>query len=80
MHKNFKKAGFILSTPRDGRLNINQNTGKICIQIYQEAEVCKVDNNNIKVISTVSSKNFIDYLRKAYFSKSLHQVVQNTNK
>ena len=52
--------------------NINQNTGKICMQIYQEDEVCKVDKNNIEAISTVSSKNFLDYLRKAYFSKLLH--------
>ena len=37
--------------------NINQNTGKICMQIYQETEVCKVDNNNIKVMSTVSSRD-----------------------
>ena len=37
------------------------------MQIYQEAEVCKVDNNNIEAISTVSSKNFLDFLRKAYF-------------
>ena len=42
------------------------------MQIYQEAEVSKVDNNNIEAMSTVSRKNFLDFLRKAYFSKSLH--------
>ena len=56
-------------TERWSLKNINQNTGRIYMQIYPEAEVCKVDNNGVKVISTVSSKNFLDYLRKAYFSK-----------
>ena len=37
------------------------------MQIYQEDEVCKVDNNNIKIISTVSSKNFMNYLERPIF-------------
>ena len=37
------------------------------MEIYQEAEVCKVDSNNMKLIRAVSSKNFMDYLERHIF-------------
>ena len=73
-----EKTGFILSTGRSEPLI--KTRGKICMQSYKGAQVCKVYKNIIRIINIVSGKNLIDYLRKAYISKSLHKVLQNTKK
>ena len=71
---------YSVHTLRCSLKNMNQIKGKICMLSYHEAQVCKVDSNIIRIISTFSSQKLFDYLRMAYFSKSLHKVLQNTMK
>ena len=53
---------YLFETKRWSLRNINQDKGEIYIQVFQEAQVYKIENIIQRIISIVSKKIFISYL------------------